>query len=49
LPEPIEELFKGGLFQDFVDEPRVFAAELEGKQVGLIELGFQEWNNRMRI
>jgi hypothetical protein len=49
LPEPIEKWFEGRLFQDFVDEPRVFAAELEGKQVGWIELGFQEWNNRMRI
>jgi ribosomal protein S18 acetylase RimI-like enzyme len=49
LPKPMEKRFEGGLFQDFVDEPRVFAAEFEGKQVGWIELGFQEWNNRMRI
>ena len=49
LPKPIEKRFEGGLFQDFVDEPRVFAAELEGKQVAWIELGFQKWNNRMRI
>jgi len=49
LPKPIEKQFEGGLFQDFVDEPRVFAAELEGKQVGWIELGFHKWNNRMRI
>jgi ribosomal protein S18 acetylase RimI-like enzyme len=49
LPKPIEKRFEGGLFQDFVDEPRVFAAELEGEQVGWIELGFQKWNNRMRI
>jgi len=49
LPKPIEKRFEGGLFQDFVDEPRVFAAELEDKQVGWIELGFQNWNNRMRI
>jgi len=49
LPKPIEKRFEGGLFQDFDDEPRVFAAELEGKQVGWIEMGFQKWNNRMRI
>jgi ribosomal protein S18 acetylase RimI-like enzyme len=49
LLKPIEKRFEGGLFQDFVDEPRVFAAELEGKQVGWIELGFHKWNNRMRI
>ena len=49
MPKPTEKRFEGGLFQDFVDEPRVFAAELEDKQVGWMELGFQEWNNRMRI
>ncbi len=49
LPKPIEKRFESGLFQDFVDEPRVFAAEFEGKQVGWIELGFHKWNNRMRI
>jgi len=49
LPKPTEKQSEGGFFQDFVDEPRVFAAELEGKQVGWIELGFHKWNNRMRI
>jgi ribosomal protein S18 acetylase RimI-like enzyme len=49
LPKQIEKRFEGGLFQDFVDEPHVFAAELEDKEVGWIELGFQKWNNRMRI
>ncbi|MCW3993398.1 MAG: GNAT family N-acetyltransferase [Candidatus Bathyarchaeota archaeon] len=49
LPKPTEKQFEGGLFQDFVNEPRVFAAELEDKEVGWIELGFQKWNNRMRI
>ena len=43
------ETVRRGLFQDFVDEPRVFAAEIEGKQVGWIELGFHKWNNRMCI
>jgi len=49
LPRPIEKRFEGVLLQDFVDEPRVFAAEFEGEQVGWIELGFHKWNNRMRI
>lgn len=48
-PKPIAKQFEGGLFPDFVDEPRVFAAELESRRVGWIELGFQKWNNRMRI
>ena len=49
LPKPIEKQFESGVFQDFVDEPRVFAAEFEDKQVGWMELGFHKWNNRMRI
>ena len=49
LPKPVEKRFEGGFFQPFVDVPRVFAAEFEDKQVGWIELDFQEWNNRMRI
>jgi len=49
LPERIEKRSEGGLFQDFVEEPRVFAAECGGKQVAWIELGFHEWNCRMRI
>ena len=49
MSKPIEKRFEGGLFQHFVDVPRVFAAEFEDKQVGWIELGFQEWNNRMGI
>ncbi len=49
LPNLIEKRFEGGLFQEFVDEPRVFAAEFEGEQIGWIELGFHKWNNRMRI
>ena len=49
MSKPIEKRFEGGLFQHFVDVPRVFAAEFEDKQVGWIELGFQEWNNRMGV
>ena len=49
LPKPTEKQFEGELFQDFVDELCVFAAEFEGEQVGWIELGFHKWNNRMRI
>ena len=49
MSKPIEKRFEGGLFQHFVDVPLVFAAEFEDKQVGWIELGFQEWNNRMGI
>ncbi len=49
LPKPLEKEFEGGLFQPFVDEPRVFVAEFKGKQVGWMELGFHKWNKRMRL
>jgi ribosomal protein S18 acetylase RimI-like enzyme len=39
----------GKLFEDHVDEPRVFSAVLSDKQVGWIELGYDKWNNRMRV
>lgn len=48
-PKPLEKRFWGGLFEEFVEEPRVFAAEIEGRQVGWMELGYHKWNNRMRI
>jgi ribosomal protein S18 acetylase RimI-like enzyme len=51
--EPIEKAFEKKdesiLFADYVEEPRVFAAEMDSEQVGWIELGYQKWNNRMRV
>ena len=49
LPEPVQKRFEGRLFADHVEEPRAFAATYDSKQIGWIELGYQEWNNRMRI
>jgi len=49
LNQPLEKSFEERLFSDYVEDPRVFAAELEGKLVGWIELGYQKWNNRMRV
>lgn len=45
----LEKEYKGRLFEDHVEEARVFAAMLGGKQVGWIELGYDRWNNRMRV
>ena len=39
----------GKLFENHIEEPRVFAAVCENKQVGWIELGYDRWNNRMRV
>jgi ribosomal protein S18 acetylase RimI-like enzyme len=45
----LEKEYKGRLFEDHVEEPRVFAALLGERQVGWIELGYSKWNNRMRV
>lgn len=37
------------LFREYVEEPRVFVAEIEGKKVGWLELGYHKWNSRMRV
>ncbi len=49
LEEVREKAFEDRLFEDHVEEPRVFAALVNSKQVGWIELGFHKWNNRMRV
>ena len=45
----LEKTYRGKLFERHVAELRVFAAVFGGKQVGWIELGFDAWNNRMRV
>jgi len=45
----LEKKYRGKLFEDHIEEPRVFAAVLGGRQVGWIELGYDRWNNRMRV
>ena len=37
------------LFEGHVEEPRAFAAELDGERIGWIEVGYERWNNRMRV
>ncbi len=41
--------YHGRLFEDYVAESRVFAAVQDGEEVGWIELGYDKWNNRMRV
>ncbi len=45
----VEKAYHGRLFEDHIQEPRVFAAMQGGRQVGWIELGYDKWNNRMRV
>jgi ribosomal protein S18 acetylase RimI-like enzyme len=47
--EPIDRVSESRFYEEFVEEPRVFVAELEGEQIGWIELGYHKWNNRMRV
>jgi ribosomal protein S18 acetylase RimI-like enzyme len=49
LDEPMEKKDQSRLFELHIEEPRVFTAETKGEQVGWIELGYQRWNNRMRV
>ena len=45
----LDKNYHGKLFEDHIYEPRVFVAMLHNKQVGWIELGYDKWNNRMRV
>jgi len=49
LENKLEKNYQGKLFEDHVEEPRVFAAMLGDRQIGWIELGYEKWNNRMRV
>lgn len=49
LGKTLEKDYQGKLFEGHLEEPRVFAAVLDNKQVGWIELGYHKWNNRMRV
>jgi ribosomal protein S18 acetylase RimI-like enzyme len=46
---PQEKSYTGRFFEEHIVEPRVFAAVLDGEQVGWVELGYDKWNNRMRV
>jgi GNAT superfamily N-acetyltransferase len=51
--KPLEKVFEkcseSKLFEEHVEEPRAFAAELDGEQIGWIEVWYERWNNRMRV
>jgi ribosomal protein S18 acetylase RimI-like enzyme len=46
---PIEKKDQSKLFEPYIEEPRVFVAEVKCEQVGWIEVGYQKWNNRLRV
>jgi ribosomal protein S18 acetylase RimI-like enzyme len=45
----LEKNYEGQFFEAHIEEPRVFAAVLDDQQVGWIELGYDRWNNRVRV
>jgi ribosomal protein S18 acetylase RimI-like enzyme len=47
--EPFTKTFPGRFFEPHVEEPKVFSAKLDELQVGWIEVGYQKWNNIMRV
>ncbi len=49
LSNSITKVSQGVLFEDYVEEPRVFAAKSHKETLGWMELGHQKWNNRMRV
>lgn len=49
LPETIEKQFVGHLFEEHVEEPLVFVANVGEDPVGWLETGYEGWNNRMRV
>lgn len=49
LETTLKKKFESEFFREYVEEPSVFAAELDGEQVGWLELGYHRWNNRMRV
>jgi ribosomal protein S18 acetylase RimI-like enzyme len=49
LLEPAQKRFEEQLFAEHVEEPRAFTAIHNGEQIGWIQLGYEKWNNRMRV
>lgn len=49
LEKTLEKKDESEFFREYIGEPRVFVAELDGEQLGWIELGYHKWNNRMRV
>lgn len=51
--KPFEDIlnknYHGKLFEEPIEETRVFAARSGNRQIGWIELVYDKWNNRMRV
>ena len=49
FPAPVTKQFTDTLLSPWLEEPQVFAARLDGRDLGYLELSHEKWNDRMRI
>ena len=49
FPAPVTKQFTDTLLSSWLEEPQVFAAQADGRDLGYLELSHERWNNRMRI
>jgi len=47
--EPQTKQFKSSLFEDYLQEPRLFCAQEDGEWLGVAEVSREGWNNRLRV
>lgn len=45
----VQKEFRDVLLGDWLEEPSLYGAELDGRIVGYLELSHETWNNRLRI
>mgnify|MGYP005781923625 CR=1 FL=1 len=49
FPAPVTKQFTDTLLSSWLEEPQVFAAQTDGRNLGYLELSHERWNNRMRV
>ncbi len=49
LGRRIEKSFESSLFKPYVDNPKAFVATKNGEDVAYMQLGHEDWTNRVRI
>ena len=47
--QPVQKRFEGSLFSDWLPEPVAYGAFYGDALLGVMSLGMEDWNNRLRI
>lgn len=47
--QPVDKRFTDTLFSDWLEDPQLYGAEVDGVVRGFLELDHEKWNNRMRV